>query len=241
MNLRRLQPSFCIGPIRKMRRLAALLADRRFGEALLERHPVLGELDDDLEDGFRAGENVLLTAKHCIKISRPDAGFLIEHERRVLDLLSDYPYFPKVVACFREGATSILVTERLPGRELATIFRLSERQKEIFARDAFSITEVLGREGVRHRDITPRNLRLGSDRLHLVDFEFATLDGQGPLADSEAGFAYLNRSTEMVGGRWRSDSDRGSFELIGQEIHQKRTWKGLLAFGLTRTYRRFGV
>lgn len=225
----------------KSRKLVNIMLDRHLGGTLLDRYPTLAELDDDLTDYVRAGPNVFLTPKYCIKSSRPDAGFLIENERLILEKLAPHPCFPNVVASPDDGVARLLVTTRLPGRELATTYRLSTAQRQVFERDSDLIVEALRREGIRHRDITPRNLRLSDDHLFLFDFEFATLNDQELQADSSAGAAYLESSLALLGGRWRSESDRVSFGLVREELSQRYTPRGLLKFTLRRIYRRLGV
>ena len=103
-----------------------------------------------------------------IKTYEPEGMSLKETESKCLRRLEKYPEFPKIL---KEEANYIVV-EWAGGRARSY-------------RGLLEIVEILKKENIVHRDINPLNLRMKDDRLMLIDFGWALIDGEGEMNPQE--------------------------------------------------------
>ncbi|MFI5837846.1 class IV lanthionine synthetase LanL [Micromonospora sp. NPDC051300] len=116
-----------------------------------------------------------------------DARSRLRNERRVLTACDGVPGVPGFVDHFAHGEDEFLVTTDVGEQDLA--YRVGNRGAMLragtpvsaeFTRTAGELARTvlaLHERGVVMRDITPRNVVLGPDRAHLVDFGISALDG----------------------------------------------------------------
>ncbi|MFE9658244.1 class IV lanthionine synthetase LanL [Micromonospora sp. NPDC006431] len=116
-----------------------------------------------------------------------DARSRLRNERRVLTACEGVPGVPAFIDHFAHGDDEFLVTTDVGDQDLA--YRVGNQGAMLRAGTPVSpgFTQLVAQlartllalhtRGVVMRDITPRNVVIGADRAHLVDFGISALDG----------------------------------------------------------------
>lgn len=198
----------------------------------------LRHLEDNLKSCPILKRNVFLTEHHVIKQSDRKHAFLLEQEATALERLKGYDQFPNVIDYVRDKDSDYLVLSRLPGRDLFRTFRIPPSQQTAFAKELDRIVEILRSEGIVHRDIRPHNLIFSGERLYLIDFQFAMLDGLEIDARTPTEHYILRNSRVNLGGEWRApdapleNRDRLAAERIKEAYCRGMTLKGGIMEGV---------
>ncbi len=116
-----------------------------------------------------------------------DARSRLRNERRVLAACDGVPGVPAFIDHFAHGDDEFLVTTDVGDQDLAYrvgdlrgMLRAGKPVSPEFTRLVAQLARTLlalHARGVVMRDITPRNIVLGADQAHLVDFGISALDG----------------------------------------------------------------
>lgn len=106
------------------------------------------------------------------------SSIIIDTEYQFLNQLSPYAFFPKII---NKSNDSIEIS-KLPGKSLEQIKKdkpnLTIEQQRLFVTELIKILEILYKEKIIHRDITPGNILLSLEKdkckAYLIDFGWAT-------------------------------------------------------------------
>jgi hypothetical protein len=156
----------------------------------------------------------------------PGRDFLLRNEFAIMTELENYGWAPKALGIYREGDELFLVSERIPGRALSSIWFFSRAARESLRDQSRQIADDLSQAHIAHRDVSPSNLVFDGQRLCLIDFQFAR-NFQREIATADS-FEKDQLSALLPGvGRSWGYSGRGlkSGDKVALEAVAKASWE----------------
>ncbi len=119
------------------------------------------------------------------------SSIIIDTEYQFLNQLTPYKFFPKIINKFNDS----IEISKLPGKSLECIkkemFILTIKQQRLFVIELIKILEILYKEQIIHRDITPGNILLSLEKdeckAFLIDFGWATTFDKSKTAVQPSG------------------------------------------------------
>ena len=135
---------------------------------------------------------------------------LFEREARILYQI-DHPQIPKFQACFEDNKRLFLVQEYVEGKTYSALLRerISEQNKAFdeteiiqWLRDILPVLDYIHQHNIIHRDISPDNIILDSEKNLPVLIDFGVgkqgVESSGSMAANNSEQAYINYKS-MVG------------------------------------------
>lgn len=131
--------------------------------------------------GRHAVKVLALDGEHAVEGQR-----LFERERHLLASVK-HPHVVRLVDSGTDGRASYLVMELIEGETLRARLDRGRLPRSLLARAGGELLEALAAihaAGILHRDLTPSNLMLRDEHLHVLDFGLARVVGDATVTAS---------------------------------------------------------